>query len=331
MRHYKVPIGDILWVAIGWGAFTLSDGLKGRFPRRSIQACGAATRRLARAKSIRADRWRVHLLVTEGRLWEQLGDQQRSLQTNDEVILSYESSNDSYIRQQVAWAKVNKSVDLAALGRVNEAIELERTLTLTLPSDPPFLHVRVRTLMNSAVDLSSLGRHEEEKSLYDRVQAVLSANADPSLDDTLAWASINKGIQLVDQHDYEAGVELFDVVIRRWWTSVSVDTPMSLHEALAAAGRNRCRALTFLKRYDEVIRDADRIVDRYLRTHNQRIDDEVAWAALLKAHAQEKLGRVADARATCDLLVTRYEKSQRTQSALAEANSRRLASFSNKA
>src|SRR2546430_13078518 len=99
MRHYKAPIGDVLWVAIGWAAFMLADGLKGRFPRRSIQVCGAATRRLARAKSIRADRWRVHLLLTEGQLWAQLGDQQRSLQTNDEVMRSYESSDDSYIRQ----------------------------------------------------------------------------------------------------------------------------------------------------------------------------------------------------------------------------------------
>src|SRR5207244_10782357 len=98
MRHYKVPIGDILWVAIGWGAFTLSDGLKGRFPRRSIQACGAATRRLARAKSIRADRWRVHLLVTEGRLWVQLGDPKRSLQHNGVVHLRDENANARYIR-----------------------------------------------------------------------------------------------------------------------------------------------------------------------------------------------------------------------------------------
>jgi len=253
------------------------------------------------------------------------GDKQRSLEVNDRVLQQHGASSDPETLVQVAWASNNKAVDLTALGRMSEALATYQALTERFPPEPRFVPVLAKAWMNWAVDLlDELGMHDEEKALYDRIQALLIENRDRSLDEYLAWAFVNKGIQLDEDHQYEQAIELFDVVIRRWWASMSVETSMSMHEALAAAWRHRCRALTFLKRYDEVIKGAQPVVERYHRTRDVGIDEQVAWTLLNQAFAERQLGLVADARRTDGLLLKRYAASPSEEARLVADNCRRL-------
>lgn len=60
-------------------------------------------------------------------------DVQRSLALNESVIATYGSSSDSDLRQHVAWAMVNKGIDLDTLGKPDAAVKTYRELFDRIP------------------------------------------------------------------------------------------------------------------------------------------------------------------------------------------------------
>ncbi|MEA2655111.1 MAG: hypothetical protein QOI23_476 [Chloroflexota bacterium] len=229
------------------------------------------------------------------------------------------------LRQHVGWAMVNKGWDLFETDRTAEAIEVYLALSQGLPSEPPFLLPLAQGLMNWAVALDSLGRHEDEKEVYDKIQRLLSDSADESTSPYLAWAFVNKGITLASERHYAAALDMYDVVLERWWTStLSAGTPMRMHEAIAASLRHRAAALMDSGEPAAALAAVDRAADRYLGAGNSGIEEEIAWAMFTKGVALEALGRKPEALVTYDALVNRYRRSTTKQVRTAVGSARRL-------
>jgi tetratricopeptide (TPR) repeat protein len=312
------------WFVI-WPLFAAARVLEGRSPRRSLELCQLVASITVGGASLPAQRLHAAAQVSEGVLWAKLGDQQRSIAVNDGVIKTYGASSDTELRQHVGWAMVNKGWDLFETDRTSEAIEVYRALSQRLPTEPPFLPPLAQGLMNWAVALDSLGRHEDEKEVYDKIQHLLRDSADESTSHFLAWAFVNKGITLASERNYDAAIDLFDVVLERWWTpTFSADTPMRMHEAMAAALRHRATALTDSGHPEAAVADADRAVDRYLGAGDTGIQEEIAWAMFAKGVALETLGRKPEALITYDALVKRYRRSTAKQVRFAVGSARRL-------
>jgi tetratricopeptide (TPR) repeat protein len=258
-------------------------------------------------------------------LWGRLGDQEHSLAINNAVIEAFGASHDKELRQHVAWAMVNKGWDLIESDRSLEAIDVYRSLSERLPREVPFLEPLAQGFMNWAAALDKLGRHAEEKEVYDKIQNLLAGTQDDSTSRHLAWAFLNKGITLASEREFEAAIAMYDVVLKRWWTpTFSSDTPMRMHEAMAAALRHRAAALTDSGHPEEAIADADRAVDRYLGAGETGIQEEIAWAMFTKGVALEALGRKPDALVTYDELVKRYRRSTAKQVRIVVGSARRL-------
>jgi tetratricopeptide (TPR) repeat protein len=295
----------------------LAGEIRKPFPRRSAQLCDLVAQLLSKVDSPRAQQLRANALVREGMAWASVGDLEKSLALNDLVINRYRQSLDSDVLVSVAWAMVNKGHDLSELDRRDEAITVYRDLAESMPTEEPFLDSISQGLMNWAIDLDSMNRHGEEKELYDRIQVLLGETSDLNLQSRLAWSLVNKGVILIQKENYAGSIEQFDVVIGRWWAGISLDTPMALHEALAAAGRHRCYALGLLGRDADVVETGERTLERYASSRDRGIEAEVAWAAVFKAFAEGRLGRVDDARRTCEFVQSRYRRSQPQQAAAA--------------
>ena len=308
-----------------WPFFAAGRALDERYPRRALALCKFVAAHTAEATSAGGQRLHAAAQVSEATIWGRLGDQARSIAINDGVISAYRWSLDKEVRQHVAWAMVNKGWDLIESDRSVEAIEVYRDLTERIPHSTPFLEPLAQGFMNWAAALDKLGRHAEEKEVYEKIQHLLANAADESTSRHLAWAFLNKGITLASERDFEAAIEMYGVVLERWWTpALSADTPTGIHEALAAALRHRAAALTDSGHPDAAVADVNRAVDRYLGAGDKGIEEEVAWALLTKGVALEALGRKTAARLTYDALVTRYRRSSGEQVRIALASARRL-------
>jgi tetratricopeptide (TPR) repeat protein len=263
--------------------------------------------------------------VSEAVLWGKLGDQERSLAINSALIADFGASSDTELRLHVGWAMVNQGWDLIERDRGAEAIEVYRALMQRLPAELPFLEPLAQGLMNWAMALDKLGRHAEEKEVYDSIQHLLEDSVDQSTSRYLAWAFINKGITLATEREYTTAVEMYDFVLQRWWGSTSsAGSPTRMHEAMAAALRHRAAALTDAGDPEAAIADVDRAADRYLGARDKGVEEEIAWALLTKAVALEALGRRAEALLVYDALVTRYRRSSGEQVRIAVGSARRL-------
>lgn len=307
-----------------WPIFALARGLAHRSPRTAVGLCHAVASWTAGATSLGAKRLHAAATVSEAMLVSK-PDVEHSLALNEQVISTYGSSSDRDLRQHVAWAMVNKGIDLNTLGKPDAAIETYRELLDRIPQSPPFLQPLAQGLMNWAITLGELGRHTEEKESYDRIQQLLSDVEDESTQRLLAWSFINKGIQLAAEEDYDRAIDLFDAVLQRWWTpTLSPATPMGVHEALAAALRHRAGSLMALRQPEAAIVDADRAIDRYLGAGDPGMEEEIAWAMLIKAAALEALRRPDEALRTFESLIARYRRSSGAQVRVAVASARRL-------
>jgi tetratricopeptide (TPR) repeat protein len=254
-----------------------------------------------------------------------LGDLLQSLAINDRVIATHSDSSDIELRVHVAWAAVNKGFDLIEGEQNSRAAELYSTLTPQLPPEGAFLEPLSQGLMNWAIALDKLGRHPEEMEVYDRIQDVLEGAVDDRTTRFLAWAFINKGITLASQQRYETAVAMYDVVLRRWWApTFPVQTPIGIHEAMAAVLRHRAEALRAMGEPEAAVADIDRAVDRYLGAGDSGIEGEIAWAMLTKALVQESLGQRVEALRTCDSLIDRYRRSAGTRVRTALGSARRF-------
>jgi hypothetical protein len=279
---------------------------------------------LSKLTSAKAQQLHTNALVREGVAYAASGDWNKSLELNDRVIDRYRQSSDADVLESVAWAMVNKGYDLSQLNRRDDAIAVYRDLAESIPIEEPFVDALSQGLMNWASDLSSMNRHAEEIGVYDRIEALIAKTSNLKLQSRRAWSIVNKGITLLEEERYAEANEFFEVVIRRWWEGMSLETPMALHEALAASGRYRGRCMIMLGRFSDAVKAIEPIVNRYASAHDRGIDEEVAWAALTKAFAEEKLGHIADAQRTCRFVERRYHRSQPEQASIARRALERL-------
>jgi tetratricopeptide (TPR) repeat protein len=308
-----------------WPFFAAARAIDERYPRRALAICQFVASHTVGATSAGGQRLNAAAQVDEATIWGRLGDQGRSLAINDGVIRAYGRSLDNELRQHVAWAMVNKGWDLIESDRSVEAIDVYRDLTERMPHITPFLEPLAQGFMNWAAALDKLGRHAEEKEVYEKIQHLLADAADESTSRHLAWAFLNKGITLASERDFEAAIAMYDLVLERWWTpALSADTPTGMHEAMAAALRHRAAALTDSGHPDAAVADVNRAVERYLGAGDKGIEEEVAWALLTKGVALEALGRKSEARLTYDALVNRYRRSSGEQVRIALGSARRL-------
>ena len=111
------------------------------------------------------------------------------------------------IRQQVAWALVNKGVALGALGRREEEIAVYDAIDARFGGEgEPAIHELVAwALVNKGTALDALGRGEEAIAVYGALDARFGGESEPSIRKLFARGQVRRGNLKHDLHgDFDA-------------------------------------------------------------------------------------------------------------------------------
>jgi tetratricopeptide (TPR) repeat protein len=305
--------------------FFVARLLQDRSPEITARLCRFIVSCLSSRTSIAADRLRAAAAVAEGVALGSIGDLAGSSALNDYVIRTFERSEDVQVRIHVAWAMVNNGHDQLLQDRFDDAIAAYEHLVQFAPFEAPFTYPVAQGLMNWAMALDRSGRHLEEMAIYDRISHSLeSAKVDDPEVHLLAWALINKAITLHERHEDNDAVQLFDAVLRRWWSVSDWNASPQVREAIAAALRHRANSMAAIGEYEVAIADVDRLLERYFGADESGVSQEVAWAILTKAASLEALKRPEEAKQAYDALVNRFRRSSDKGVKAAVASARRV-------
>ena len=160
-----------------------------------------------------------------------------------------------------------------------------------------------RYMLNRAVVLDQLDRHEDELAAYDALIARFKDATEPDLRERVAHALFNRGVTLGQVQRPEEALAAYDDLITRFKDS----SEPALREQVAKALLNRGVALTQLQRPEEELAAYDDLIERFKDSSESALRERVAKALFNKALTLGQLKRPEEALSAYDDLITRFE------------------------
>jgi len=175
-------------------------------------------------------------------------------------------------------------------------------LAVSGSTDPRLRVLVAKALVNKGVTLGSLGRSEEEISVYDEVVRRFVDSKEPELRCQVAKALFNKGVRLGILDRKEEGIAVYDEVLSRFGDSKEPE----LREPVARALFNKGVTLGSLGRSEEEIAVYDEVGSRFVNSEEPELRVQVAKALFNKGVTLGSLHRIEEEIAVYDEVVSRF-------------------------
>jgi tetratricopeptide (TPR) repeat protein len=235
-----------------------------------------------------------------------LGRHEEEIQLYREVVDRYGASSDPEVRGRAIRALFNTALTLRQLKRDEDVVAVYERLDAQFGAvDGPIASVRLlnKGLLNRALAMDRLGRHQEEIELYDELAARYRDSIDPEIRGHVANALRNKALTLRDLNCLDDATATYDDLDTRYGDP---EEPGEVSRHVAAALRGKGLMLDRVDRYEDGLRVYDLVISRYRHTADQATVSQVAWAFQDKATTLWILNRRDDALKVLDELIALF-------------------------
>jgi tetratricopeptide (TPR) repeat protein len=237
---------------------------------------------------------------------DRLGRHEEEIHLYGELASRYAGATDPEVQGRAARALYNTALTLRQLQRRDEdvvaAYERLDAQFGAVNDSVAIMRLVSKGLLNRALAMDRLGRHEEEIQLYDTLAARYDDSTDPELRGRVAHALNNKAITLKDLNRLDDAMTVYDDLDARYGSPVE---PAEVSEHVASALLGKGLMLDRLARYEEELRVYDTVISRYGQATDEATLREVVRAFDAKATTLWMLERHDEALAVLDELLAR--------------------------
>ena len=251
--------------------------------------------------------WQIRVageLLNIGARLAKSGEAERSIEYNDELIRSFESTLVPEVRVSVARAFFNLATARQYAGQAEAAVTgLTEVVTRFGGSNEPGIQECVaRALSNRGFLQGRLGDPQVAVASYDDAIGRFGDSPLPQLRLSVAMSLLNKGSTLAALESPESmdmAVAIWADLIERFGEDGEPDIQVQVVRALT----KKAGAHMKMERRDAAVAASDEAVARYGASDRHDLRREVATALELKAMILNQMGRGHEALEACDVLV----------------------------
>jgi hypothetical protein len=148
------------------------------------------------------------------------------------------TKQDTFVKERVAMALVNKGLALSAANRHTDAIIAydDAVKRLTRRNDLFFRAQTAEAIFNKGFSLSALGEHRQAIQVYGHLVKRLGHPATPELQEMVAMALLNQGYAFGEINQSQKELRAYEDVLRRYGRSPDPDVSVHVAEALYNKG-----------------------------------------------------------------------------------------------
>ena len=189
----------------------------------------------------------------------------------DLVIRLGEGSKDTYVRERVAMALVNKGLALTNANRHTEALEIFKDVERRYRSDRDlFFRKQVaEALFNFGYTLGAMGSHKRAADAYAVAARRLEKSPEPELQEMCCMALLNEGCEYGELGQPKQELAAYEKILRRFRKSDDADIQLHVAQALY----NKGVTLSDLKRSKPAAAAFQELAKRFELSRNRELRD----------------------------------------------------------
>ena len=251
--------------------------------------------------------WQIRVageLLNIGARLAKSGEAERSIEYNDELIRSFESTLVPEVRVSVARAFFNLATARQYAGQAEAAVTAFTEVVTRFGDSrvPDVQECVAAALLNRGFLQGRLGDSKAEIASYDNATKRFGDSPMSPLRASVAKSLLNKGSTLADLESPESmdtAIAIWDDLIKRF----GKDTDPDIQVQVAGALIKKAGAQMTMGRHEAAVVACDEVVLRYRASDWPGLLRGMAMALELKARSLNRLGRSREALQACDVLV----------------------------